>query len=49
MNAPLTLLTDDLLRAQVKLLGTLLGQVLQETAGEGVFDGGGAPPIMMAT
>ena len=38
MNAPLTLLTDDHLRAQVKLLGTLLGKVLQETAGEGVFE-----------
>ncbi|KAB2313593.1 phosphoenolpyruvate carboxylase [Betaproteobacteria bacterium SCN2] len=38
MNAPLTLLTDDHLRAQVKLLGTLLGQVLQEAAGEGVFE-----------
>ncbi len=38
MNAPLTLLTDVHLRAQVKLLGTLLGKVLQETAGEGVFE-----------
>ncbi len=38
MNAPLTLLTDDHLRAQVKLLGALLGRVLQETAGEGVFE-----------
>ncbi len=38
MNAPLTLLTDDHLRAQVKLLGTLVGQVLQETAGEGVYE-----------
>jgi phosphoenolpyruvate carboxylase len=38
MNAPLTLLTDDHLRAQVKLLGTLLGRVLQEAAGEGVFE-----------
>jgi phosphoenolpyruvate carboxylase len=38
MNAPLPLLTDDHLRAQVKLLGTLLGQVLQEIAGEGVYD-----------
>jgi len=37
MNAPLTLLTDDHLRAQVKLLGALLGRVLQETAGEEVF------------
>ncbi len=38
MNAPLTLLTDDHLRAQVKLLGTLLGRVLQETADEGVYE-----------
>jgi phosphoenolpyruvate carboxylase len=38
MNAPETLLTDDHLRAQVKLLGTLLGQVLLQFAGEDVFD-----------
>ncbi|MDA8127176.1 MAG: phosphoenolpyruvate carboxylase [Betaproteobacteria bacterium] len=38
MNAPDTLLTDDDLRAQVKLLGTLLGQVLLQFAGEDVFD-----------
>ncbi len=38
MNAPLSLLTDDHLRAQVKLLGTLVGQVLQEAAGEGVYE-----------
>ncbi len=37
MNAPVSLLTDDHLRAQVKLLGTLLGRVLQEIAGEGVY------------
>jgi phosphoenolpyruvate carboxylase len=38
MNAHETLLTDDHLRAQVKLLGTLLGQVLLEHAGEDVFE-----------
>ncbi len=38
MNAPETLLTDDHLRAQVKLLGTLLGQVLLQFAGEDVFE-----------
>jgi phosphoenolpyruvate carboxylase len=38
MNAPETLLTDDDLRAQVKLLGTLLGQVLLQFAGEEVFE-----------
>lgn len=38
MNAPLNLLTDDHLRAQVRLLGTLLGDVLREQAGERVFD-----------
>ncbi len=38
MNAPLTLLTDDHLRAQVKLLGTLLGKVLLETADTDVFE-----------
>jgi len=37
MNAPENLLTDDHLRAQVKLLGTLLGQVLLQFAGEDVF------------
>lgn len=38
MNASVSLLTDDHLRAQVKLLGTLLGRVLKEIAGVGVFD-----------
>ncbi len=38
MNAPETLLTDDHLRAQVKLLGTLLGQVLLQFAGEDVYE-----------
>ena len=38
MNAPDDLLTDDHLRAQVKLLGTLLGQVLLKFAGEDVFE-----------
>ena len=38
MNAHETLLTDDHLRAQVKLLGTLLGQVLLQFAGEDVFE-----------
>ncbi len=38
MNAPEILLTDDHLRAQVKLLGTLLGQVLLQFAGEDVFE-----------
>jgi phosphoenolpyruvate carboxylase len=38
MNAPENLLTDDDLRAQVKLLGTLLGQVLLKFAGEDVFE-----------
>ncbi|MHB1092211.1 phosphoenolpyruvate carboxylase [Thiobacillus sp.] len=38
MNAPESLLTDDHLRAQVKLLGTLLGQVLLQFAGEDVFE-----------
>jgi phosphoenolpyruvate carboxylase len=38
MNAPENLLTDDHLRAQVKLLGTLLGQVLLQFAGEDVFE-----------
>ncbi|HMM46530.1 MAG TPA: phosphoenolpyruvate carboxylase [Thiobacillaceae bacterium] len=37
MNAHETLLTDDRLRAQVKLLGILLGQVLLRFAGEEVF------------
>ncbi len=38
MNAPENLLTDEHLRAQVKLLGTLLGQVLLQFAGEDVFE-----------
>lgn len=38
MNAAVSLLTDDHLRAQVKLLGTLLGRVLQEIAGKPVFE-----------
>ncbi len=38
MNAPLELLTDDNLRAQVRLLGTLLGEVLKQQAGENVFN-----------
>jgi phosphoenolpyruvate carboxylase len=38
MNAPLILLTDDHLRAQVKRLGTLLGQVLIQFAGASVFE-----------
>jgi phosphoenolpyruvate carboxylase len=38
MNAPLHLLTDDELRAQVRLLGSLLGEVLKEIAGQDVFD-----------
>ncbi|MDO9006730.1 MAG: phosphoenolpyruvate carboxylase [Thiobacillus sp.] len=38
MTAPENLLTDDHLRAQVKLLGTLLGQVLLQFAGEDIFD-----------
>ena len=38
MNAHENLLTDDHLRAQVKLLGTLLGQVLLQFAGEDVFE-----------
>ncbi len=38
MNAPLELLTDDQLRAQVKLLGQLLGEVLIEHAGQEVFE-----------
>lgn len=38
MNASTHLLTDDHLRAQVKLLGTLLGQVLLQFAGEDVFE-----------
>ncbi len=38
MNASDNLLTDDHLRAQVKLLGTLLGQVLLQFAGEDVFE-----------
>lgn len=38
MNAPQNLLTDDHLRAQVRLLGTLLGQVLLQFAGEDVFE-----------
>ncbi len=38
MNAPEHLLTDDHLRAQVKLLGTLLGQVVLQFAGVDVFD-----------
>ena len=37
MNAPLNLLTDDHLRAQVRLFGTLLGDVLRQQAGENVF------------
>ncbi len=38
MNAPQKLLMDDDLRGQVKLLGTMLGQVLLEFAGEDVFE-----------
>ncbi|MBT9539657.1 phosphoenolpyruvate carboxylase [Thiobacillus sp.] len=38
MTAPENLLTDDHLRAQVRLLGTLLGQVLLQFAGEDVFN-----------
>ena len=38
MTASENLLTDDHLRAQVKLLGTLLGQVLLQFAGEDVFE-----------
>ncbi len=38
MNAPLDLLTDDHLRAQVRLFGTLLGNVLKQQAGENVFN-----------
>jgi len=38
MNAHENLLTDDHLRAQVKLLGTLLGQVVLQFAGEDVFE-----------
>jgi phosphoenolpyruvate carboxylase len=38
MNSPELLLTDDHLRAQVKLLGTMLGQVLLQFAGEDVFE-----------
>ena len=38
MIASENLLTDDHLRAQVKLLGTLLGQVLLQFAGEDVFE-----------
>ncbi len=38
MNAPENLLTDDHLRARVKLLGTLLGQVVLQFAGEDVFE-----------
>lgn len=38
MNAPDILLTDDDLRAQVRLLGTLLGQVLLQFAGEDVYE-----------
>ncbi len=38
MNAPLDLLTDNHLRAQVRLLGTLLGGVLKQQAGENVFN-----------
>ncbi len=38
MNAPEILLTDDHLRAQVKMLGTLLGQVVLQFAGEDVFE-----------
>ncbi|MEQ1662493.1 MAG: phosphoenolpyruvate carboxylase [Thiobacillus sp.] len=38
MNAPENLLTDDHLRAQVKLLGTLLGQVLVQFAGADVLE-----------
>ncbi|MHB8916305.1 MAG: phosphoenolpyruvate carboxylase, partial [Thiobacillus sp.] len=38
MNAPLNLLTDEHLRAQVRLFGTLLGDVLREQAGEQVFN-----------
>lgn len=38
MTASVSLLTDDHLRAQVKLLGALLGCVLQEIAGEGVYE-----------
>ena len=37
-NAVETLLTDDHLRAQVKLLGTLLGQILLQFAGEDVYE-----------
>ena len=38
MNAPLNLLTDEHLRAQVRLFGTLLGDVLRQQAGEQVFN-----------
>lgn len=38
MNAPLNLLTDDELRAQVRLLGAMLGDVLKDIAGKDVFD-----------
>ncbi|MGA7951365.1 MAG: phosphoenolpyruvate carboxylase [Thiobacillaceae bacterium] len=38
MNAPLHLLTDDELRAQVRLLGALLGDVLKEIAGQELFE-----------
>src|SRR5512143_2089897 len=38
MNATDTILTDDHLREQVKLLGTLIGQVLLQFAGADVFE-----------
>jgi phosphoenolpyruvate carboxylase len=38
MNAPLHMLTDDELRAQVRLLGALLGDVLKEVAGQDLFE-----------
>lgn len=38
MNAPVSLLTDEHLREQVALLDTLLARVLQEIAGEGVYE-----------
>ncbi|MGA7178082.1 MAG: phosphoenolpyruvate carboxylase [Thiobacillaceae bacterium] len=38
MSTPLHLLTDDDLRAQVRLLGALLGEVLKEIAGQELFE-----------
>lgn len=38
MSTPLHLLTDDELRAQVRLLGALLGDVLKEIAGQELFE-----------